>query len=71
MVNDSRATVLDAIGSTPLIEVDGLWLKLESSILRSIKARMAVTSLNRAEREDCYTPATRSSKRRVATRATP
>jgi len=29
MANGPRETVLDAIGSTPLIEVEGLWLKLE------------------------------------------
>ena len=57
MVNDSRATVLDAIGSTPLIEVDGLWLKLEFlNPSGSIKARMARYIIERAEREGLLHP---------------
>jgi len=52
-----RATVLDAIGSTPLIEVDGIWLKLEYlNPSGSIKARMARYIIERAEREGLLRP---------------
>ncbi len=51
------ATVLDAIGSTPLIEVDGVWLKLEYlNPSGSIKARMARYIIERAEREGLLHP---------------
>jgi cysteine synthase A len=51
------ATVLDAIGSTPLIEVDGVWLKLEYlNPSGSIKARMARYIIERAEREGLLRP---------------
>jgi cysteine synthase A len=51
------ATVLDAIGSTPLIEVDGIWLKLEYlNPSGSIKARMARYIIERAEREGLLKP---------------
>ena len=51
------ATVLDAIGSTPLINVDGLWLKLEYlNPSGSIKARMARYIIERAEREGLLQP---------------
>jgi cysteine synthase A len=51
------ATVLDAIGSTPLIEVDGIWLKLEYlNPSGSIKARMARYIIERAEREGLLHP---------------
>src|ERR1035437_4796889 len=51
------ATVLDAIGSTPLIEVDGVWLKLEYlNPSGSIKARMARYIIERAEREGRLRP---------------
>ena len=50
-------TVLDAIGSTPLIEVDGVWLKLEYlNPSGSIKARMARYIIERAEREGLLRP---------------
>ena len=50
-------TVLDAIGSTPLIDVDGLWLKLEYlNPSGSIKARMARYIIERAEREGLLHP---------------
>ncbi len=46
------ATVLDAIGSTPLITVDGVFAKLEYlNPSGSIKARMARYIIKRAERE--------------------
>ncbi len=49
--------VLDAIGSTPLIEVDGAWLKLEYlNPSGSIKARMARYIIERAEREGLLKP---------------
>ncbi len=52
-----RRTVLDAIGSTPLIEVDGVWLKLEYlNPSGSIKARMARYIIERAEREGLIHP---------------
>jgi cysteine synthase A len=57
MSKRSQATVLDAIGSTPLIEVDGLWLKLEYlNPSGSIKARMARYIIERAEREGFLHP---------------
>jgi cysteine synthase A len=48
-----RATsILDAIGSTPMMEVDGIFLKLEYlNPSGSIKARMARYIIERAERE--------------------
>ncbi len=53
----NRATILDAIGSTPLIEVDGVWLKLEYlNPSGSIKARMARYIIERAEREGLLQP---------------
>jgi len=51
------ATVLDAIGSTPLIEVDGIWVKLEYlNPSGSIKARMARYIIERAESEGLLHP---------------
>ena len=51
------ATVLDAIGATPLIEVNGIWLKLEYlNPSGSIKARMARYIIERAEREGLLAP---------------
>jgi cysteine synthase A len=51
------STILDAIGSTPLIEVDGIMLKLEYlNPSGSIKARMARYIIERAEREDLLRP---------------
>ncbi len=53
----SNPTVLEAIGRTPLIEVDGLWLKLEYlNPSGSIKARMARYIIERAEREGLLHP---------------
>lgn len=46
----AAATVLDAIGSTPLLLVDGIWLKLEYlNPSGSIKARIARHMIERAE----------------------
>jgi cysteine synthase len=51
------ATVLDAIGSTPLIEVDGIFVKLEYlNPSGSIKARMARYIIERAQREGLLQP---------------
>jgi cysteine synthase A len=53
----STGTVLDAIGSTPLINVEGIWLKLEYlNPSGSIKARMASFIIDRAEREGLLKP---------------
>ncbi len=53
----ARRTVLDAIGNTPLIEVDGVWAKLEYlNPSGSIKARMARYIIERAEREGLLHP---------------
>ncbi len=51
------ATVLDAIGSTPLLEVDGIFVKLEYlNPSGSIKARMARYIIERAAREGLLKP---------------
>jgi cysteine synthase A len=51
------ATVLGAIGSTPLIMVDGIFVKLEYlNPSGSIKARMARYIIERAEREGLLQP---------------
>ncbi|MFZ5503721.1 MAG: PLP-dependent cysteine synthase family protein [Pseudomonadota bacterium] len=45
-------TILDAIGSTPLLQVDGIWVKLEFlNPSGSIKARIAKYMIERAERD--------------------
>ncbi len=50
-------TILDAIGSTPLIQVDGIWVKLEFlNPSGSIKARIAKYMVERAEREGLLKP---------------
>jgi cysteine synthase A len=55
--HSARRTVLDAIGNTPLIEVDGIWVKLEYlNPSGSIKARMARYIIERAEREGLLRP---------------
>ncbi len=51
------ATVLDAIGSTPLIQIDDIFVKLEYlNPSGSIKARMARYIIERAEREGLLHP---------------
>ncbi len=53
----ARRTILDAIGSTPLVDVEGIWLKLEYlNPSGSIKARMARYIIERAEREGLISP---------------
>jgi len=50
-------SVLDAIGNTPLVEVDEVWVKLEYlNPSGSIKARMAKYIVERAEREGLLHP---------------
>src|SRR5512140_1789753 len=50
-------TILDAIGNTPLIVVDGIWAKLEFlNPSGSIKARIAKYMIERAEREGLLRP---------------
>ncbi len=45
-------TILDAIGSTPLVQIDGIWTKLEFlNPSGSIKARIAKYMIERAEQE--------------------
>jgi cysteine synthase len=51
------ATVLEAIGSTPLIQIDGIYVKLEYlNPSGSIKARMARYIIERAEQEGLLRP---------------
>ncbi|MDQ3767062.1 MAG: cysteine synthase family protein [Actinomycetota bacterium] len=50
-------SVLDAIGNTPFVEVDGVWVKLEYlNPSGSIKARIAKYIVERAEREGLLHP---------------
>jgi cysteine synthase A len=50
-------TILDAIGNTPLVTVDGIWVKLEYlNPSGSIKARIAKYMIERAEREGLLRP---------------
>ena len=50
-------TILDAIGNTPLVMVDGIWVKLEYlNPSGSIKARIAKHMIERAEREGLLRP---------------
>jgi cysteine synthase A len=51
------ATVLDAIGNTPLVLVDGVWAKLEYlNPSGSLKARIAKYMIERAEHEGLLRP---------------
>ncbi len=53
----TRATVLDAIGNTPLVRIDGIWVKLEYlNPSGSIKARIAKYMIERGEREGLLRP---------------
>lgn len=50
-------TILDAIGNTPLVQVDGIWVKLEYlNPSGSIKARIAKYMIERAEKEGVLKP---------------
>ncbi len=56
-VPQAGGTILDAIGNTPLIMVDGIWVKLEHlNPSGSIKARIAKYMIERAEREGLLRP---------------
>ncbi|HEX6446717.1 MAG TPA: cysteine synthase family protein [Streptosporangiales bacterium] len=53
----SAGTVLDAIGDTPLVNIEGVWVKLEfTNPSGSIKARLAKYVIERAEREGLLHP---------------
>ena len=57
MVRRDGGTILDAIGNTPLVMVDGIWVKLEFlNPSGSIKARVARYMIERAEREGLLRP---------------
>ncbi len=57
LVRPGGGTILDAIGNTPLIMVDGIWVKLEYlNPSGSIKARIAKYMIERAEREGLLRP---------------
>ena len=57
MAQGHAASVLDAIGDTPLVEVDGVWAKLEYlNPSGSIKARIAKYMVERAEAEGLLRP---------------
>ena len=50
-------TILDAIGSTPLINIEGIWVKMEYlNPSGSIKARIAKFIIERAERDGLLSP---------------
>src|SRR3712207_5566956 len=50
-------TILDAIGGTPLVRIDGIWVKLEYlNPSGSIKARIARYIIERAEAEGLLKP---------------
>src|SRR5260370_9240932 len=56
-VRRGGGTILDAIGNTPLVMVDGIWVKLEFlNPSGSIKARIAKYMIERAEREGLLRP---------------
>jgi cysteine synthase A len=51
------STILDAIGNTPLIKIDGIWVKMEFlNPSGSIKARIAKYMIERAEKEGLLLP---------------
>mgnify|MGYP003344887975 CR=1 FL=1 len=50
-------TILDAIGNTPLINIEGIWIKMEYlNPSGSIKARIAKYMIERAEKEGLLKP---------------
>jgi len=50
-------TILDAIGNTPLINIEGIWVKMEYlNPSGSIKARIAKYMIERAEKEGLLKP---------------
>src|ERR1700691_4188688 len=57
LVRHGGGTILDAIGNTPLVKVDGIWVKLEYlNPSGSIKARIAKYMIERAEAEGSLKP---------------
>src|ERR1700745_3765019 len=57
LLRPGGGTILDAIGNTPLVMVDGVWAKLEYlNPSGSIKARIAKYMIERAEREGLLAP---------------
>ncbi len=53
----TMTNILDAIGDTPLIEIEGIWIKMEYlNPSGSIKARIAKYMIERAEREGLLKP---------------
>src|SRR5512140_1331159 len=56
-VEPCHATILDSIGDTPLIRVDGVWVKLKFlNPAGSIKARIARYLIEKAEAEGLLQP---------------
>ena len=50
-------TILDAIGNTPLLDIEGIWVKMEYlNPSGSIKARIAKYMIERAENEGLLKP---------------
>ena len=67
----SGETILDAIGDTPLLRIDDVWVKLEYlNPSGSIKARIALYIIARAEREGLLRPGDTIVEASTATRAT-
>ena len=57
MSHRPSSSILEAIGSTPLLNLDGIWVKAEYlNPSGSIKARMARYIIERAEREGLLSP---------------
>jgi cysteine synthase A len=53
----AQASILDAIGNTPLVRIDGVWVKLEYlNPSGSIKARIAKYMIEKAEAEGLLKP---------------
>ena len=56
-MTERRFSVLDAIGDTPLVQVDNVYAKLESvNPSGSIKDRVALEMINQAERDGSLKP---------------
>ncbi len=50
-------SILDAIGNTPMMEIEGVWVKMEYlNPSGSIKARIAKYMIERAEKEGLLKP---------------
>ena len=56
-ISHTRSSILDAIGDTPLVAIDGVWAKLELlNPSGSVKARLAKYVVDRAEAEGLLQP---------------